>query len=158
MGSKKARVRNHRRDRRKAKESGWRRGPRRKMNSAVAHGETGSATIQGANPVKKDEKPVKNGKVAPSEGSAFSLDSSLWEGQDELMEVWQDLQEREAENYKEAFHEGTFAYWHDTFFHDNPYGCAEQASPRFEVQFQAWRDGWNTAELEISHGVTDEVI
>lgn len=74
------------------------------------------------------------------------------------MEVWQDLQEREAENYKEAFNEGSFAYWHDTFFHDNPYGWAEQANPCFEVQFQAWRDGWNTAELEIFHGVIDEVI
>lgn len=62
----------------------------------------------------------------------------------------QDLQQQGAEN-KGAFNEGSFAYWHDVGFHENPYGCGEHGTPRFEGQFKAWRDGWNTAELEVFH-------
>lgn len=70
------------------------------------------------------------------------------------------LQQREekdeAENYKEAFNEGSFSYWYDIPFHENPYGSCEQGDPRFEKQFKAWRNGWNTAELEVFHGVSEE--
>lgn len=46
MANTKTKTRGHRRDRRKAKQSKWRRGLKRKMNGATTHGETGSQRTQ----------------------------------------------------------------------------------------------------------------
>lgn len=84
MANAKRRTANHRRDRRKAKASNWKRGPKRSMNAGVSHGETGSATFRHGE--RKRKRKVRFVGCEKHESSGFSLLESIWEGRDILTE------------------------------------------------------------------------
>ena len=56
--------------------------------------------------------------------------------------------------------QGANCYWDDILFSENPFrGDISCINPveGYELEFQAWADGWNQADREIFHGAkTDE--
>lgn len=139
MGRKSTRIRYHRRDRRKAKESGWKRGLKRKMNNSASHGETGSNTFNSSDPVES-VKPIKNTKF--SQITSTSLKKSVWEGQELLSDLLHELKNEDDINCTAALREGVEAYWSGLNQEENPYNT--QSS-----QYYGWKDGWLSANNEV---------
>lgn len=143
MANKRRRSREHRRERRKAKASDWRRGPKQKMSGAVAHGPTGS-NLDHSNSSTRCDDTSKITKVKKTMCSSSSLTQKIWDGTGDLAILQEELQRRDTKNFQIGFEEGVEAYWNDVPFEDNPFD-----EESFNAYHRGWNHGWQLAMKEV---------